>query len=445
MNNEEDNVLQDIDAPVHKRSIRDIPIPNNRRKRTGSVGGSDAIDLRKKERVIEESEDDLETYETPNKRGGNNRNGMYKIGGVVVTVLILLTLGMNFFSSATISLEAKTESVLDADVTIKLTPAEEKVNDTQLAFQEISISKTIDTTVEASNEEMVQEKASGTITVYNLYSENTQTLIKNTRFESENGLIYRTPVGLQVPGYTEVDGNIVPGELEVEVVADEIGEEYNIDGEVSFTVPGFAGQDAYDLITAELTTPISGGYDGVRKVVSDDAKEEAQANLTNQVRSALGEELKGELPKNLIALYSEDSYRFGAIKQEDLDDNVKLSLTGTISAVVIDKGDLAQAVAQREVTDYRIGEKVSITNIDNVGISLNDTAEGKEINTRGDMEFIWDIDTDKLKNELLGKKEKEFKTIISEYRGVVQASVKFFPIWNKEFSDNPDKINIEEI
>jgi len=136
-----------------------------------------------------------------------------------------------------------------------------------LGYRTIELDKEVSKTVESDSEEFIQSKASGTITIYNEYSDKTQNLIKNTRFESPQGLIYTIQSNVAVPGYKMVDGKKVAGSIDAKVVASAAGENYNVDS-TSFTIPGFKGQEPYELFGAKSKTPISGGFDGVKKIVS---------------------------------------------------------------------------------------------------------------------------------------------------------------------------------
>ena len=74
---------------------------------------------------------------------------------------------------------------------------------------------------------MADERATGVIVVYNAYSAAPQRLIKNTRFATEDGKIFRAKDSIVVPGTTIENGKIIPGSVEAIVVADEPGEAYN--------------------------------------------------------------------------------------------------------------------------------------------------------------------------------------------------------------------------
>jgi hypothetical protein len=82
--------------------------------------------------------------------------------------------------------------------------------------------------------------ASALMIVYNEYSTTPQRLIKNTRFESSSGLVFRIAETVEIPGYTVSDTSMVPGTVSVRVYADEPDPIYLI-GPGDFTIPGFEG------------------------------------------------------------------------------------------------------------------------------------------------------------------------------------------------------------
>ena len=84
-----------------------------------------------------------------------------------------------------------------------------------LSYQIMTYSKSASKTVEASGEEDAQVRAMGTIIVFNDFSTAEQKLIKNTRFEAENGKIYRIADSITVPGQSTKDGKTTRNEEHV--------------------------------------------------------------------------------------------------------------------------------------------------------------------------------------------------------------------------------------
>jgi len=119
-------------------------------------------------------------------------------------------------------------------------------------------------------------KASGIITAFNEYGSEPQLLIASTRFLSSNGKIFRTTKDVYVPGAQLNDDEIIPSSIDVEVMADYLGAEYNISPS-DFTIPGFKGTVKYESLYGKSNTAISGG--SMKTIEDNDLKAEYQDNL----------------------------------------------------------------------------------------------------------------------------------------------------------------------
>src|SRR4030043_705672 len=151
----------------------------------------------------------------------------------------------------------KNASVIDS--ILKIIPAE--------TFQK---EKTVVQTIPASGQVLKEEKAQGTIRVYNAYSTSPQVLITTTRFVSSDGKVFRTPVKVTIPGATNEGGKFVPGQIDIKVVADQPGKEYNI-APTKFSIPGFAGTEKYTKFYGESFETMTGGFqEEVAKVTEKD-------------------------------------------------------------------------------------------------------------------------------------------------------------------------------
>src|SRR3989344_117301 len=134
--------------------------------------------------------------------------------------------------------------------------------------------------VAAEGTEEVQAKARGNITVMNNYSATPVKLIKNTRFETPDGLIFRILSEVNVPGKKGTS----PGELSVEVVADAAGEKYNIAPTLRFTLPGLKSTPSmYADVSARSSEAMSGGFVGVRPVIDSGALQSAKAEIRGRL------------------------------------------------------------------------------------------------------------------------------------------------------------------
>ena len=92
----------------------------------------------------------------------------------------------------------------------------------------IEINRELSQEFPASGKSLKEEKARGQIRVYNAYSTSSQTLITNTRFISADGKLFRSVERVTIPGAEYDRGKLVPGFLDIQIVAAEPGEDYNI-------------------------------------------------------------------------------------------------------------------------------------------------------------------------------------------------------------------------
>lgn len=148
---------------------------------------------------------------------------------------------------------------------------------------------------EASGKKFIKERARGSVAIANAYSSSPQVLVANTRLQDSEGRIFRLVKAVTVPGATVADGKTVPSSVDAEVVADEIGERYNI-RPAEFRIPGFRGTPKYDRFTAKSKTPMSGGYEGEARVVTADDLKRASEDLTASVVAGLEAELDEKIP-----------------------------------------------------------------------------------------------------------------------------------------------------
>jgi hypothetical protein len=139
-------------------------------------------------------------------------NPKLAIWSIALICIVALFFGVSIiFSSATVVVSPKIEKVTFADE-VYMAKLASKTED-NLIFETINTTKIQSETIEAGEEQEVNQKASGKIIVYNNFNTSDQRLINNTRFESTDGRIYRINSSVVVPGIKKVAGKSVPGSL----------------------------------------------------------------------------------------------------------------------------------------------------------------------------------------------------------------------------------------
>jgi hypothetical protein len=362
----------------------------------------------------------------------------------LVAVIAVLVLVFSSAGGAHIKIHPRQERVaIDAIYSAKKTPAQN-----ELAFEVVTIDTEASQPVKASGEEDVSRKASGTVVIYNNYSADNQTLIINTRLETADGLIYRIPSAIVVPGYKVVSGKNVPGSIELKVTADQPGEKYNI-ASGDFTIPGFKGDPRFEKFSAKSKGPFTGGFVGKEKKIADADLLTAKQTLHTKLDEELKQQIRAQLPPNFI-LYEDGStisYESRATKTVDAS-NAEVVEKGTLNAVVFDRQQLVRTIAlSKGATDNPsfVGiENLSFEMLSKASTTLPSAAE-ITFKLVGEGTIVWGYNAGSIKQDLAGKNKTELVNILSKYPNIEKAEAILKPFWTRSFPADIAKITIEDI
>ena len=355
---------------------------------------------------------------------------------VIVLVILLATVGaMYYFSGAEVKATPTTNSAfVQGDFTATAGGGD-------LPFEIVTVEKTAGTPVPAESTEMANDPASGKITIYNAQA-TPQTLIKNTRFETSNGLVYRIHDSVTVPAGSPT----APGTLDVTVYADAGGDTYNTTA-TSFTVPGLRGSPAYDLVTAKSTTGMSGGFSGTRASVSAATREAQDTKNRAALETSLREGMQEAIPDGYILVPGASFTTYApAPDTAGRDNQVTVTTRGTMTAVVFPQAALAKAIAYKVVGSYA-GQPISIHDV--AGITLAPKEEGAPIgkdafafSLSGNATLVWDIDPSRISGAVAGKSREAAETILSSFPEVSSATLVLRPFWSNTFPSDPSDISV---
>src|SRR3989344_1572544 len=427
------NVLHDI-MTKEQRSIREVPLPQGRRG-----GVPDQIE----DPVLYEREEIEE--ETPPR--GPSRFRRILLWGATFFLLFLLGFAFSVsFTGATLTVSPKTETVsIDHEFTAS------RLRAAKLRFEALEISETAELLIPADTEKKLSEKATGTIVIYNNFSDKPQRLIKNTRFETREGRIYRFGKPLTIPGKTGKGGSFVPGSIEAVVTADSPGAEYNIPLS-DFTVPGFKGDTArYTGFYAKSKTPMTGGFEGVVKTPSDAALKTARASLQETLAKKVAAKREDLVPPGYIlfdgAHILEGKSELPSEGQGGLS-LVRESVTG--AAYVFKRDDIAGVLASTVLPSVS-GVPVEVPELGKLAFTLRDTPSGdpREANTlrfslAGKANIVWLYDETKLKEALAGRQKSDLAAALSAFPAIEKVDLVIRPFWSKSVPKNPRKISVEK-
>lgn len=316
-----------------------------------------------------------------------------------------------------------------------------------IPYQQVSLEETASKTVPATGSENVNERASGTIVVYNAYSASPQRLITNTRFETSEGLVYKVHSPITVPGYTTKAGVKVPGSLEITVYADAAGDAYNI-GLSEFTLPGLKKYpDQLTLIYARSKTPLSGGFVGRRAIVDPTVRKEAMEALQAELTRSLHSNIIGAAPEGFLIFESIISVSFADAPDQIDEGNALVSVTGTAVAPAFDESALAKAFGG--LSDVAYDGEMTIDNPNDLAVlvdpsSAPTTGDPLSLSVSGVAELTAAFNVQDLRESLAGVSEDEISSIRAHYPAFKSLNVKVYPFWRRgALPGNSEKINVE--
>jgi hypothetical protein len=412
-----------------KKSIRQIPLPSNDYKRPN----------------FEEKEDDQRMLKNMNINNKEKKSSFW-IWLIVIIVIIAILIPVSYiFSGATISVTPK---IVQTTISSSFT-AYPSGGTGDIQYDILSLNQELAEEADATGEEEILKKSSGEIVIYNNYDTSPQRLIKNTRFESREGLIYQIQNSVVVPGGTEENGGTLkPGSVEVTVFAGEAGEQYNI-GLTNFTVPGFE-DDAprFKGFYAESKTEMVGGFSGTVPTVDEDEEESIREELRDQLRTALLSEANGSMHEEFILNEDNISFTFDSLPNEAISgDRVLIKEKGTIRGAMIKKSSLARMVASNTIADYD-GAEVFFKNPNDFNIDFMEdgvVGENIEIDVSGQGNIVWMFDANQLVEDLKSKSKRSVGTVLTGYPGIEKVEVVIRPFWLGTFPKKAEKIKVKDL
>lgn len=373
------------------------------------------------------------------RRGGNSMGTWIFMASTIVIVggVALLTF---VFNSATITFIPKFNDVeINKSFAFSTTSSPGVVSYT-LATSTLTKTKTLP----LSDTRKVEAKATGSIVVYNNFDTNPQKLIKNTRFESSGGKIYRINQSITIPGKK---GN-VPGSVEVTVFADSYGAEYNIPPS-DFTIPGFKDSPRYAGFYGRSTGAMKGGSSGNMALVSqsdlDAAKDELAIEMTQGLKDALSKVTKD----GTVPMYDAITVSFS-----DNEDKVMTGVTSTYEVtatgylMLASEPELAKLIATETMRDYN-GQDVKLDYTKDMTFTLKQDAKPYsdsklDVLIEGKPRVILVTDTEILKTSFMGKSRSDAPAIVQNMPSVNQIEMSFFPLWLSSIPTDKNHISVIE-
>jgi len=452
--------FSDVTPPDNRRSIRDIPIPNGGKRKMHinvkpeikPVSNFDSVipnipkEIPKKENNAYEyypKNKEEPTYDSNSKK---SRKKARLFGGAIFVLIVFFIVGMmTVFASATVDIVPRSENIaVSTEITSTTEMATESVR-----YEVVKLTKSKTISIPATGEEAVELKASGKIIVYNNFSTSPQRLIIRTRFETKEGLIFRIPESIVVPGKTTKNGIETPGSIEVEVFADEPGEKYNID-KTDFTIPGFkSDKERYNNFYARSSTEMTGGFVGKMKTVLPADKQAALQNIDNEIQADLEKELQSKVPAELVLLSNSIIYKSKELAPKEESSAVLVGKDITAYAIMLNKKELSDKIVTTYASEFDDWNDIKSQIIDFSPLTVEkivgnpETGDKISIQIKGQITAWAEINTTIISERLPGAPKGDLQKIMDEFAGISSIKATIRPVWKQTFPSSSSKIHIQ--
>jgi len=369
--------------------------------------------------------------------------GRIIISFVVLAVILILLIIYFSFSKTVISITASPqEAKYSFQISVKKDLTESEKNNNEAISGLIFETRLSDkkTTSDLSSQEKIPAKATGTVTIHNNWTQ-TQALAATTRLLSTSGILFRTMERVDVPAR---------GQIEVEVVADQEGEQGNI-GPTKFEIVALS-TELKQKIYAESTAAMTGGLVD-KKIVTQENLDKAYQDLTNEMLVKAKSNLQEQLNKeNSVYQINDQSLTYEVIEKKSTPevgeqaDELTVELKLKVAAVAFLEKDLKTIAQNKLSSNTPQGQLLNSTeptviyilesyNLSNQTAVLKVTATGQSIIQLSSQIFA--------KSNLLKKSRQEIINYFKDFEEIKGVQVNFSPFWVLKSSSTPNQIEIK--
>jgi hypothetical protein len=342
----------------------------------------------------------------------------------VIFFILIIGVGIAFwwfYPKADVEIFVTTKK-LDDKITVFVDPAigspdfEKNTLPGEVVEQSVSGDKTSSTT----GTRTVGDKATGEIIIYRAGSE--ISLASATLVHGPGNLDFTLDSDIKVASGTPS----TPGKTNAKVTAADIGAQYNLASNSSFTIGNYSSGD----MDAKNDTAFSGGSSHEINVVSKEDQENLLDQLTSELEEKAQQDLEEKLDVNKILIKDSieskiDKSDFNH-KVDDEASSLKLDLTLNISGVAVDKGSLI------EMAKNSLGSRVPQGfTLKSEGITTDFEFKGEtdgtyEVSVLVRADLLPQVDPDEVIKNITGK----YPDVAQEYLtqnipGFVRAVIKF--------------------
>ncbi len=386
--------------------------------------------------------------------GNKTSKKKYLILTSVIVVLIIAIFGLSaLLSKTTLTVFPEyREPVVNADFI-----AYPDRRDNSLSYEILTIDDVGEKQVQASGEEYVETQAKGVIEIIKT-TPGAERLIKNTRFRTPDGLVFRIQESVVVPGaLKDTTGALVPGTTQAEVFADTFGQEYNVAANTKFDVPGFKESNLTELYTSIYAVnreAFTGGYKGQKFLINDAELSKARQELQLELRTKLLEKVNTEKPAGFTTFTGSIAISYEALPTVSYGENlVTIREQAVLQLPLFKQEEFASYIAKETISTYN-REPVRIVDTSTLSFSYADLATNSSnlanltalnFKLSGKPLIVSEFNAEQLQKDLAGKAKTSISTVLTAHPGIKSARVAAKPFWRSSFPEDPTAITIIEV
>ncbi|GEM_PF-1153981 len=374
-----------------------------------------------------------------------------KIIGIFILfgLFILAFVAFLILPSATVKANLNTEEIkYNLDLIISSKATEVNFEKNIVPGQIVDNTQEIEENFEATGKKDAGTKASGIMTIINKTGD-IQPLVKTTQFkDNKTGKIFRTEKDVIVPKATvNSEGETIPGQTSVRVIADKPGEEYNVAAS-QFTIIKLEASKR-NLVYGISEDKMTGGTSNIVAVVSKNDIKKAKSTTYRKILEVAKTELQKQTPENLTL--DEKLIKGNVIEakpsvaQDQQATKFSYFLKIKFITLAYDSNQIRQ-LAQEKIENLTAKDKKVIPEsieITYTKTKLNPKKETITTLVKINAKTIGRIDEAKLKTELKGRNEQETESYLKNLAEFRDASVSFWPFWVKSIPSNASRVKLE--
>lgn len=363
----------------------------------------------------------------------------------IMAMVVIVAATSLFFSKGTVIVKQRVESV---NVNAPLI-AKEDAKSPDLGYQVVTVVDELHTTVPGVSGAAINQKAKGTVTLYNTTG-TVQKIVANTRLSNSKGLVYRTAAAVTIPA-ARTKPSLVAGSADVAVVADQAGAQYDsklTDLAGDFQIVAYKGTPKAATVYARAKTDIIGGLIGRQIVADKKASAAAEVAARQSLTASLAARAKALVPADHVLYDSASTITFSSSTVAS-STSADLIVRATYTGYLLKIDALARAVAKDQIAQFPSDEYI-LANVESLTFKASPVTLATAQKTKtlsfsiaGTIQIIGRIPTERLATELAGVSIESSKEIIKHYSSIVNAHAQIFPAWMRSLPDSPSRINIQ--